>query len=111
VTAHAQHWARLRRREDTEKAWLWDHANSFFFQTVSSCKRFGKPPDFLWFHDDFVRVRQGYLTDCSRSQDARPMRAFLIRLEIGEMRNSVVKSFVTEIKDFIRFSSIRRPGG
>jgi hypothetical protein len=36
---------------------------------------------------------------------------FLIRLEIGEMRNSVVKSFVSEIKGFIRFSSLKRPGG
>jgi hypothetical protein len=40
-----------------------------------------------------------------------PNRAFLTRLEIGDMRNSVVKSFVSETKDFIRFRLLRRTGG
>jgi hypothetical protein len=26
----------------------------------------GKPPDFDWFHNDFVRLQQRYPTDCSR---------------------------------------------
>ena len=43
---------------------------------------------------------------CSSCQDPRPNRAFLIRLEIGEMRNSVVRSLVSEIKGFhqVQFS-------
>jgi len=71
----------------------------------------GEPHDFDWFHNEFVRLQQRYPTDCSRCWDALPNRAFLIRLEIGEMRNSVVKPFVSEIKGFIRFSSLRRLGG
>jgi hypothetical protein len=44
-------------------------------------------------------------------QEACPNRAFLIRLEIGRMRDSLMKSFVSEIKGFIRFGSLTRPGG
>src|ERR1035437_9779128 len=51
------------------------------------------------------------MIDLDTGRIAYPNRAFLTRLEIGEMRDSVVKSFVSETKGFIRFSLLRRPGG
>jgi hypothetical protein len=39
---------------------LFPFPNGFFAYEV------GEPPDFEWFHDDFVRLQQGDPTDCSR---------------------------------------------
>jgi hypothetical protein len=103
--------SRLRRRE---RHWVGIAAGSrqlVPFPNGLFADEVGKPPDFEWFHDDFVRLQQGCSTGCSRCSGARTNRAFLIRLETGKMRNSVVKSFVREIKGFIRFSSLRQPGG
>jgi hypothetical protein len=77
------------RREDSGKAWLPDYANSLHFQTVFSQMRSASLPTLNGFTMiSSASSKETRLT--VRAIDACPNRAFLIRLEIGEMRNSVV---------------------